>query len=158
MLRKATDIPVMAFSVGEEELKGLDTSPLVGHLAAWSYFESLETPENKKFVSDWQAYAKNPKAVTNDPMESSYDLFQLWSRAVQKAGSTDVAAVSKAIIGESVRSPTGYDVTMNANHHLTKPVMIGEIQANGQFSIVYESKPIAPRPWNPNLPENAGKI
>ena len=154
---KATDIPVMAFSVGEEELKGLDTAPLVGHLAAWSYFQSIDTPENKAFVANWQKYRTDPKAVTNDPMESSYDLFNLWARAVAKAGSTSVDAVSRAIVGEKVKSPTGYDVVMNANHHLTKPVLIGEIQANGQFSIVYESKPITPHPWSPFLPQNAGK-
>ena len=154
---KATNIPVMAFSIGEEELKGLDTAPLVGHLAAWSYFESINTPENKAFIADWHKYTKDPKRVTNDPMESTYDLFHLWSQAVKKAGSTDVAAVSAAIIGEKVRSPTGFDVVMNPNHHLTKPVLIGEIKANGQFDIVYESKPIAPHPWSPYLPENAGK-
>jgi urea transport system substrate-binding protein len=154
---KATNIPVMAFSIGEEELRGIDTAPLVGHLAAWSYFQSVDTPQNKAFVADWRKYTKNPKAVTNDPMESTYDLFQLWSQAVKKGGSTDVAAVSKAIIGEKVMSPTGNEVTMNPNHHLTKPVMIGEIQANGQFDIVYQSKPIAPHPWSPYLPENAGK-
>ena len=154
---KATDIPVMAFSVGEEELKGLDTAPLVGHLAAWSYFESIDTPENKAFVANWQKYRNDPKAVTNDPMESSYDLFNLWAQAVSKGGSTSVEAVSKAIIGQKVKSPTGYDVVMNPNHHLTKPVLIGEIQADGQFSIVYESKPIAPHPWSPYLPENAEK-
>ena len=154
---KATDIPVMAFSVGEEELKGLDTAPLVGHLAAWSYFQSIDTPENKPFVANWQKYRNDPKAVTNDPMESSYDLFNLWAQAVAKAGCTGVDAVSKAIVGEKVKSPTGYDVVMNPNHHLTKPVLIGEIQANGQFSIVYESKPITPHPWSPFLPQNVGK-
>ena len=94
----------MAFSVGEDELKGLDTAPLVGHLAAWSYFESIDTPENKAFVAKWQKYRNDPKAVTNDPMESSYDLFNLWAQAVSKGGSTSVEAVSKAIIGEKVRS------------------------------------------------------
>ncbi|MCJ2072176.1 urea ABC transporter substrate-binding protein [Methylobacterium sp. J-030] len=151
---KATDIPVMAFSVGEEELKGIDTTPLVGHLAAWSYFESVKAPENAAFITRWKAYSKDPKAVTNDPMESAYDLFQLWSQAVAKAGSTDVTKVREAIIGLKVRSPGGYDVTMNSNHHLTKPVMIGEIEAGGQFDIVYETKPIAPKPWSPYLAEN----
>ena len=154
---KATNIPVMAFSVGEEELKGLDIAPLVGHLAAWSYFESVKSPENKAFIDQWHGYTKDPKRVTNDPMESAYDLFQLWVQAVTKAGSTDVEKVSKAIIGLKVRSPTGYDVTMNANHHLTKPVMIGEIKPDGQFDIVFQSKPIAPKPWNPVLAENKGK-
>ena len=155
---KATDIPVMAFSVGEEELKGLNTAPLVGHLAAWSYFESVKTPENAAFIARWKAFAKDSKPVTNDPMESAYDLFQLWSQAVAKSGSTNVAKVSEAIIGLKVRSPIGFDVEMNANHHLTKPVMIGEVKADGQFDIVFQSKPIVPKPWSPYLPENKGKI
>lgn len=154
---KATDIPVIAFSVGEEELKGLDTSQLVGHLAAWSYFQSINTPENKDFIAKWRTYMKDPKQVTNDPVESAYILFNLWAKAVKKAGSTDVAAVSKAIVGESVVSPGGNTVTMNANHHVTKPVLIGEVNAKGQFDIVYKSKPISPKPWSPYLPENAGK-
>lgn len=154
---KATDVPVIAFSVGEEELKGLDTTPLVGHLAAWSYFQSIDTPENKAFIARWRAYTGNPKAVTNDPMESAYNLFRLWVAAVEKAGTTDVAAVSAAIIGEKVVSPTGYDVVMNKNHHVTKPVMIGEIQPGGQFQIVYQSKPMAPHPWSPYLPQNASR-
>ncbi|MES2098811.1 MAG: urea ABC transporter substrate-binding protein [Pseudomonadota bacterium] len=151
---KATDIPVMAFSVGEEELKGLDTAPLVGHLAAWSYFQSVDTPENKAFIAKWRAYAKDQKRVTNDPMESAYILFNMWAQAVKKAGSTDVKAVSAAMIGQTVISPTGNKVVMNANHHVTKPVMIGEVQANGQFDIVYKGKPTAPNPWSPYLPEN----
>ena len=155
---KATNIPVMAFSIGEEELKGLDTAPLVGHLAAWSYFESINTPENKAFIADWHKFTKDPKRVTNDPMESTYDLFHLWSQAVKKAGSTDVAAVSQGDHRrESAVTNRDIDVVMNPNHHLTKPVLIGEIKANGQFAVVYESKPIAPHPWSPYLPEDAGK-
>ncbi len=154
---KATDIPVIAFSVGEEELKGLDTSQLVGHLAAWSYFQSIDTPENAKFIADWRAYMKNPKQVTNDPVESAYILFNLWAKAVQKAGTTSPDAVSKAIIGESIVSPGGNTVTMNANHHVTKPVLIGEVNSKGQFDIVFKSDPIAPKPWSPYLPENASR-
>ncbi len=153
---KATDIPVIAFSVGEEELKGIDTKPLVGHMAAWSYFESLKTPENKVFVDHWHAYIHDPKAVTNDPMESAYLLFNMWAQAVKKAGTTNVDAVRKAMIGQTVVSPTGYTVTMNANHHLTKPVMIGEIRGDGQFQVVYRSQPIVPNPYSPYLPENKG--
>jgi branched-chain amino acid transport system substrate-binding protein/urea transport system substrate-binding protein len=152
---KATDIPVIAFSVGEEELKGLDTAPLVGHLAGWSYFMSVDSPENKAFIKKWHDYTKDPKRVTNDPMESAYNLFRLWTQAVKKAGSTDVDKVRTAIVGEKVISPTGYEVVMNKNHHVTKPVMIGEVQADGQFEIVYQSKPVAPKPWSPYLPENA---
>ncbi|MBR1090346.1 urea ABC transporter substrate-binding protein [Bradyrhizobium manausense] len=154
---KASEIPVIAFSIGEEELKGIDTKPLVGHLAAWSYFQSVKSPENQQFIAHWRDYTKDPRRVTNDPMESAYDLFQLWAQAVAKAGSTDVARVSESIVGLKVRSPTGYDVTMNSNHHLTKPVMIGEIKSDGQFDIVYQSKPIAPKPWNPVLAENKDK-
>ncbi|QFR33452.1 urea ABC transporter substrate-binding protein [Ancylobacter sp. TS-1] len=154
---KATDIPVIAFSVGEEELKGLDTSQLVGHLAGWSYFQSIDTPENKAFIEKWQAYMKNPKQVTNDPVESAYILFNLWAAAVKKAGTTDPEAVSRAIIGLSIVSPGGNTVTMNANHHLTKPVLIGEVNDKGQFDIVFKSDPIAPKPWSPYLPENANR-
>jgi branched-chain amino acid transport system substrate-binding protein/urea transport system substrate-binding protein len=150
----ATRIPVIAFSVGEEELKGIDTKPLVGHLAAWSYFQSIVTPQNRAFVDQWHSYTKDPHRVTNDPMESDYLLFNMWAQAVKKAGSTEVEAVREAMIGQTVVSPTGLEVVMNANHHLTKPVLIGEIRANGQFKIVYQGKPIAPNPWSPYLPGN----
>ena len=109
---KATDIPVIAFSVGEEELAGVDTKPLVGHLAAWSYFQSVNTPENKAFIAKWRAYTKNPKRVTNDPMESAYILFHMWVQAVQQAGTTDVEAVRQAMIGQKVKSPSGFEVVM----------------------------------------------
>src|ERR1700720_1365609 len=131
---KATEIPVIAFSVGEEELAGVDTKPLVGHLAAWSYFQSVNTPENKAFIAKWRAYTENPKRVTNDPMESAYILFHMWVQAVQQAGTTDVEAVRQAMIGQKVKSPSGFEVVMGSNHHMAKPVMIGEIQADGQFS------------------------
>jgi urea transport system substrate-binding protein len=150
----AVKIPVIAFSVGEEELKGIDTKPLVGHLAAWSYFESIDTPENKIFIDKWHAYTHDDKRVTNDPMESAYLLFNMWAQAVKKAGTTDVDAVRTAMIGQTVTSPTGFKATMNANHHITKPVMVGEVRANGQFKVVYQSKPMVPNPWSPYLPEN----
>jgi len=154
----ATDIPVIAFSVGEEELKGVDTKPLVGHLAGWSYFQSVESPENKAFIEKWHAFTKDPKSVTNDPMESAYLLFNMWSQAVTKAGSADVEPVKAAMIGQSVKSPTGFLATMNANHHITKPVMIGEVRADGQFQIVYQSQPIEPQPWSPYVVANQGKL
>jgi urea transport system substrate-binding protein len=152
----AVDIPVIAFSVGEEELKGIDTKPLVGHMAAWSYFESLDTPENKAFVKHWHEYKHDDTAVTNDPMESAYLLFNMWAQAVKKAGTTNVDAVRKAMIGQTVTSPTGFKVTMNANHHCTKPVMVGEVRGNGQFRVVYKSKPIAPNPWSPYVADRNG--
>jgi branched-chain amino acid transport system substrate-binding protein/urea transport system substrate-binding protein len=155
---KATDIPVIAFSVGEEELAGVDTKPLVGHLAAWSYFESVDTPENKAFMAKWRAYSKKPDNVTNDPMESAYILFHMWTQAVQQAGSTDVAAVRQAMIGQKFKSPSGVEVTMLPNHHMAKPVMIGEVQENGQFSIVYQSPALQPKPWSPYVEANKGRI
>jgi urea transport system substrate-binding protein len=109
---KASDIPVIAFSVGEEELAGLDTKPLVGHLAAWSYFESVNTPENRAFIAKWHDYMHDDKRVTNDPMESAYILFHMWTQAVQQAGTTDVDAVRQAMIGQRVKSPSGFEVTM----------------------------------------------
>ncbi len=154
---KATDIPVMAFSVGEEELAGIDTKPLVGHLAAWSYFESVKNPVNTAFIARWREYTKDPKRVTNDPMESAYILFHMWSQAVQKAGTTDVDAVREAMIGQKVASPSGFEVVMGANHHMAKPVMIGEIQANGQFAVVYKSGLLEPRNWSPYVDANKGK-
>jgi urea transport system substrate-binding protein len=154
---KATDIPVIAFSVGEEELAGIDTRPLVGHLAAWSYFESVDNPENAKFIAQWHAYTKDPKRVTNDPMESERDLFHMWSGAVRKAGTTDVDAVRDAMIGQKVNSPTGFEVVMGANHHMAKPLMIGEIQANGQFDVVYHTGLIQPNPWSQYMPTTKAK-
>ena len=155
---RATEIPVIAFSVGEEELKGVDTKPLVGHLAGWSYFESVDTPENKIFIDKWHAYIKDDKAVTNDPMESAYLLFNMWSQAVTKAGSPDVEAIKTAMIGQTVMSPAGYKAVMNPNHHISKPVMIGEVRADGQFKIVYHSDPITPEPWSPYVKADQSKV
>jgi len=155
---KATDIPVIAFSVGEEELAGIDTKPLVGHLAAWSYFQSIDKPENKEFIRKWRAYAKNPKRVTNDPMESAYILFNMWVQAVEQAGTTDVDAVRQAMIGQRVRSPSGFDVVMGSNHHMAKPVMIGEIQADGQFTVVHSTKALPPKAWSPYVEANNGVV
>ena len=136
---KATDIPVVAFSVGEEELAGLDTGPLVGHLAAWNYFMSVDTPENREFIAKWHAFIKNPKRVTNDPMEAHYIGFNMWVKAVEKAGTTDPDAVIDAMIGVAVPNLSGGYSAMMPNHHITKPVLIGEIQADGQFSIVWQT-------------------
>jgi urea transport system substrate-binding protein len=155
---KAQDIPVIAFSVGEEELAGIDTKPLVGHLTAWSYFQSVKSPENEEFIAKWRAYTKDPKRVTNDPMESAHILFHMWVQAVQQAGTADVDAVRQAIIGQKVKSPSGFEVVMGNNHHMAKPVMIGEVQANGQFDIVYKSQALPPKPWSPYVEANKGKV
>ncbi len=162
---KATDVPVVAFSVGEEELRGVDTKPLVGHLAAWNYFESLENPTNAEFVKKWKAYAKAKNlpnyqtAVTNDPMEATYIGINMWKQAVEKAGSTNVDKVIDAMGGQSFAAPNGFTVKMDeTNHHLHKPVFIGEIQADGQFEVVWETKgPVRAQPWSPFIPGNENK-
>jgi urea transport system substrate-binding protein len=149
---KATDIPVVAFSVGEEELAGIDTGPLLGHLAAWNYFESVDTPINKAFIKEWQAFTKNPKRVTNDPMEAAYIGFNMWVKGVQKAGSYAPADVIPAMIGVSVPNLTGGYSTMMPNHHITKPVLIGEIEKNGQFNIVSQTPGlVVAQAWSPYL-------
>lgn len=135
----AEDIPVVAFSVGEEELSGFDTTPLVGHLAAWNYFQSVETEENEAFIAKWKKYIGDDKRVTNDPMEATYIGFKMWAKAVEKAGTTDVDAVEQAMIGIAVPNLTGGIAVMNPNHHLSKPVLIGEIQEDGQFEVVWET-------------------
>ncbi|RYE32933.1 MAG: urea ABC transporter substrate-binding protein [Hyphomicrobiales bacterium] len=141
---KATDIPVVAFSVGEEELAGIDTKPLVGHIAAWNYFESIKTPENEAFIKQWQAYKKNPKAVTNDPMEAHVIGFAMWVKAVEKVKSTDPDKVIDALPGIEAPNLTGGISKMLPNHHITKPVFIGEIKENGQFDVVWKTAGLVP--------------
>lgn len=136
----ADTIPVVAFSVGEEELSGIDTKPLVGHLAAWNYFMSVKGATNKAFIKKWHEYIKDKKRVTNDPMEAHYIGFNLWVKAVEKAQSTETDAVAAAIIGLEVPNLTGGTAKMLSNHHVTKPVLIGEIQADGQFEVVWKTK------------------
>lgn len=162
---KATDVPVVAFSVGEEELRGVDTKPLVGHLAAWNYFESVKNPVNTEFIKKWKDYAVAKKlpnaatAVTNDPMEATYVGIYMWKQAVEKAKSTDTDKVIAAMGGQTFKAPSGFVLSMDAtNHHLHKPVMIGEIKADGQFNVVYKTKEtIRAQPWSPYIPGNEAK-
>ncbi|MGJ8585854.1 MAG: urea ABC transporter substrate-binding protein [Marinosulfonomonas sp.] len=151
----ADDIPVVAFSVGEEELSGLDTSNLVGHLAAWNYFMSADTPENAAFIEAWHKFIGDESRVTNDPMEAHYIGFNMWVNAVEAAGTTDVDAVSDAMIGQTFPNLTGSTAEMLPNHHLTKPVLIGEIQADGQFDIISQTDPVPGDAWTDFLPESA---
>jgi urea transport system substrate-binding protein len=141
---KATDIPVVAFSVGEEELAGIDTKPLLGHLAAWNYFESIKTPENAAFIEKWKAFTKNPKRVTNDPMEAHVVGFAMWVKAVEKAGTTDPDKVIDALPGIKATNLTGGTSEMLPNHHITKPVFIGEIKGDGQFDVVWKTSGLVP--------------
>ena len=151
----ADDIPVMAFSVGEEELAGLDTANLVGHLAAWNYFESADTPENKAFIEGWHRFTGDDKRVTNDPMEATMIGFNAWVAAVEKAGSTDTDKVLDAIVGVEVPNLTGGTAKVLPNHHLTKPVLIGEIREDGQFDIVSQTPEVPGDAWTDFLPESA---
>ncbi|MGA8048595.1 MAG: urea ABC transporter substrate-binding protein [Burkholderiales bacterium] len=162
---KATDIPVVAFSVGEEELRGVDTKPLVGHLAAWNYFMSIKNPANEAWKKEWAAYAKAKKLasaakpLTNDPMEATYIGIHMWKQAVEKAKTFDVDKVIAAVGGQKFKAPDGFTIEMDArNHHLHKPVFIGQIRADGQFDVVWKTKgPIRAEPWSPYLPEDKGK-
>ena len=163
---KAKDVPVMAFSVGEEELRGVDTKPLVGHLAAWNYFMSVKNPTNAAWIKEWSAYAKAKKLpgqadkpLTNDPMEATWIGIHMWKQAVEKAKSTDVDKVIAAMAGQTFAAPDGFTVQMDEkNHHLHKPVMVGEIKADGQFNVVWKTKgPIKAQPWSPYIEGNDKK-
>ena len=153
------NIPVVAFSVGEEELSGIDTKPLAGHLAAWNYFMSVDTDINNEFIKNWHSYIKNEKRVTNDPMEAHYIGFNMWVKAVEKAGTTDSDAVQKAIIGITVPNLSGGYSAMMPNHHITKPVLIGEIQDDGQFEVVWQTNgPVVGDAWSDYLPGSKNLI
>jgi urea transport system substrate-binding protein len=163
---KATDVPVVAFSVGEEELRGVDAKPLVGHLAAWNYFMSIKNPTNTAFIKQWSEYAKakgiaghKDKPLTNDPMEASAIGFHMWAQAVTKAKSTDTDKVIAAMAGQTFSAPSGITSKMDEkNHHLHKSVFIGEVQADGQFKVVWKTPgPVKAQPWSPYIPENKGK-
>ncbi|HUF55546.1 MAG TPA: urea ABC transporter substrate-binding protein [Thermohalobaculum sp.] len=156
---QATDIPVVAFSVGEEELAGLDTGPLVGHLAAWNYFMSVESDANYDFIDAWLEFTGDEDRVTNDPMEAHYIGFNMWVQAVQEAGTTDPNAVIDELVGVTVPNLSGGYSAMMPNHHITKPVLIGEIQDDGQFQIVWQTPGLVPGDaWSDYLPESAKLI
>ncbi len=147
--------PIMAFSVAEDELRSMDTQYLVGHLAAWNYYQSVKTPQNAQFVKNFQAFAKKnklpeaDKRVTDDPMEAAYISVNIWALAAAKAKSFDVDKVRKAAYGMKFKAPGG-EVSMDErNHHLHKPVLIGEIKKDGQFKVVWKSKGlVTPEPWS----------
>src|SRR5690242_9442495 len=148
----AEDIPVVAFSVGEEELAGLDTKPLVGHLAAWNYFQSIKNKGNEDFIAKWKAFTKNPKRTTNDPMEAHVIGFHMWVEAVKKAGTTDPDKVIDTLPGIKVANLTGGTAEMLPNHHISKPVFIGEIKGDGQFNVVWKTSGLVPgAAWSPYL-------
>src|SRR5690606_28761699 len=163
---KASDIPVVAFSVGEEELRGIDTKPLVGHLAAWNYFQSIENETNSKFIAAWKKFVKDnklpdaDKRVTNDPMEATYIGIHMWRQAAEQAGTVDVDAVRQAVAGQTFKGPAGFDIKMDEkNHHLHKAVYIAEIRADGQFQVVWKTDgPVRAEPWSKYVPESSKKV
>ena len=156
---KAKDIPVVAFSVGEEELAGVDTKPLLGHLAAWNYFESIKDPKNAEFIAKWKAFTKNPKRVTNDPMEAHVIGFAMWVKAVEQVKSTDANKVIDALPGITAPNLTGGTSTMLPNHHITKPVFIGEVRGDGQFDVVWKTPGLVPGDaWSKELPASKNLI
>jgi urea transport system substrate-binding protein len=149
----AEDIPVVAFSVGEEELSGLDAKPLVGHLAAWNYFQSISSPGNSAFIKQWKTFIKKADRTTNDPMEAHFIGFNLWVKAVEKAKSTSVDQVLAALPGLETPNLTGGIARMLPNHHITKPVYIGEVRADGQFDVVWKTNGTVPGDaWSDFLP------
>ena len=148
----AKNIPVVAFSVGEEELAGIDTKPLLGHLAAWNYFQSVKNKSNDEFIAKWKAFTKNPKRVTNDPMEAHVIGFAMWVKAVEKVKSTDPDKVIDALPGIEAANLTGGISKMLPNHHITKPVLIGEVRGDGQFDVVSKTGLVAGDAWSKELP------
>ena len=151
----ASVIPVMAFSIGERELSGLDTIPLIGHMAAWNYFQSVKSPENEAFVKMWANFNAQRDKTTNDPMEATLIGFRMWAQAVVQAGSTDVNAVRQAMYGQRLKAPSGFEAVMNTNHHLSKPVMIGKINSSGTFDVIWRSiNPVRADAWSRYIPES----
>jgi len=152
----ASVIPVMAFSIGERELLDVNAKPLAGHMAAWNYFHSVKSAENTAFIDMWKHFTKNKDETTNDPMEATFIGFKMWAQSVAQAGTTDVDAVRQAMYRQRVRAPSGFEEVMNTNHHLSKPAMIGKIDATGRFEVVWQSmNPIRAEAWSRYLPDSA---
>jgi len=153
---EARAVPVMAFSVGERELFGVNTTPLIGHMAAWNYFHSIKSPENEAFVKMWADFTEQRDKTTNDPMEATFIGFRMWAQAVVQAGTTDVNAVRQAMYGQRIKAPSGFEVVMNTNHLLSKPVMIGKIDSSGTFDVIWQSiNPVRADAWSRYIPDSA---
>jgi urea transport system substrate-binding protein len=153
---EAGAIPVMSFSVGERELSDVDTTLLIGHMAAWNYFHSIRTPENAAFVKMWADFTEQRDKITNDPMEATFIAFRMWAQAVAQAGTTDVNAVRQAMYGQRIKAPSGFEVVMNTNHYLSKPVMIGKLNDSGIFDVIWQSiNPVRADAWSRYIPDSA---
>ena len=154
----ASVIPVMVFSIGERELSGVDTIPLIGHMAAWNYFQSVKSPENEAFIQMWANFNAQRDKTTNDPMEATLIGFRMWAQAVVQAGTIDVNAVRQAMYGQELKAPSGFEVVMNTNHHLSKPVMIGKINSSGTFDVIWRSiNPVRADAWSRYIPDSTGR-
>ena len=152
----ANTLPVMALSIGDRELLQVGTSGLTGQLAAWNYFQSVKSPENDAFVKMWADFNEQRDKVTNDPMEATFIGFRMWTQAVRQAGTVDVNAVRQAMYGQRIKAPSGFEIVMNTNHHLSKPAMIGKINSSGSFDVVWRSiNPIKASVWSRYIPESA---
>ena len=152
---EANAIPVMAFSVGERELLGADIFP-VGHMAAWNYFQTIKSPENEAFIKMWADFTEQRDKTTNDPMEATFIGFRMWAQAVVQAGTIDVNAVRQAMYRQRLQAPSGFEVVMNTNHHLSKPVMIGKMNSSGAFDVIWQSiDPVYPDVWSKYIPDSA---
>jgi urea transport system substrate-binding protein len=149
----------MALSVSERELRTVDLGKLAGHMAARNYFQSVKSAENDAFIKMWADFNEQRDKITNDPMEATFIGFRMWAQAVSQAGTADVNAVRQAMYGQRVRAPSGFEVVMNTNHHLSKPVMIGKLETSGTFDVVWRSmSPIKASVWSRYLPESAKRI
>jgi urea transport system substrate-binding protein len=152
-------IPFMALSISERELSSVDLGKLAGHMAARNYFQSVKSAENDAFIKMWTDFNQQRDKTTNDAMEATFIGFRMWAQAVSQAGTTDVNAVRQAMYGQRVRAPSGFEVVMNTNHHLSKPAMIGKLDASGTFDVVWRSmSPIKASVWSRYLPESAKRI
>jgi len=147
--------PVMSVSIAEEEVRQIGKEFLIGHYAAWNYYQTVESPENEKWVADFKAEYGEDR-VTNDPMEAAYIMVYLWKQSVEAAGTTELEAVRTAAIGQEFAAPEG-PVKMNVNHHISKTVRIGEVRDDGLFNIVWSTDgPVDPLPWNQFVPDTKG--
>ncbi|ODA68028.1 Aliphatic amidase expression-regulating protein [Methyloligella halotolerans] len=149
----AASIPAMTLSIGEAELPALAGPELSGHLAAWNYLHEIDSAENRRFVNDWRRFCGAPNVVTDDPMEATWIGFHLWTKAVEKAGTTDTASVRDSLSGMRLLAPSGYEVVMDeTNHHLHKPGFIGRMTSDARIVPVWHSEGLLnPRPWSPWL-------
>jgi urea transport system substrate-binding protein len=153
---EAGAIPVMSLSIGERELFDVDTTLLIGHMAAWNYFHSIRTLENEAFVKMWADFTEQRDKITNDPMEGTFIAFRMWAQAVVQAGTTDVNSVRQAMYGQRIKAPSGFEVVMNTNHHLSKPVMIGKLNNSGTFDVIWQSiNPVRADAWSRYIPDSA---